>query len=384
MRRPNLRVVEYNHSKSARWVIEGVRVDGKRKRFFFKTKTAAEQELTRIKTKQHQEGRNALRLSDSVRIMALDVSRELQPFGKTLRDAGDFYLKYLRDANKSITVEELKIEFLTMQKQKNRSLDHQDDLKMRFRRFCEKFGLSPVRTITAKEIEAWLHDLGLAPQSFNIYRARVSSLFGYGVKRGYLDRNPVSAIEKVTCADQPPGIFTVDELRLILEKAPAELLPMFAIGAFAGLRTAEIVRLEWIDVNIQQGHVIVPAIKSKTAKRRLIKMALNLKAWLSPYANHTGRLWTKHRDNYHFVVTQFWKAAGIAKWPHNALRHSFASYHLAKHGDAPRLALDMGHVSPHMIFSNYREIVTPEEAEQYWNIFPPVPAENVVPMAQAD
>ena len=36
-----------------------------------------------------------------------------------------------------------------------------------------------------------------------------------------------------------------------------------------------------------------------------------------------------------------------------------------------------------MIFSNYREIVTPEEAERYWQIFPPTAAENVVPMAQA-
>ena len=29
----------------------------------------------------------------------------------------------------------------------------------------------------------------------------------------------------------------------------------------------------------------------------------------------------------------------------------------AKGKDAPRLAFDMGHVSPHMIFGNYREIV---------------------------
>jgi hypothetical protein len=30
---------------------------------------------------------------------------------------------------------------------------------------------------------------------------------------------------------------------------------------------------------------------------------------------------------------------------------------------------------------NYREIVTPEEAERYWQIFPPAQAENVVSMA---
>jgi hypothetical protein len=34
--------------------------------------------------------------------------------------------------------------------------------------------------------------------------------------------------------------------------------------------------------------------------------------------------------------------------------------------DTPGLGLDMSHVSPHMIFSNYREIVTPEEAERYF------------------
>jgi len=46
----------------------------------------------------------------------------------------------------------------------------------------------------------------------------------------------------------------------------------------------------------------------------------------------------------------------------------------------------MGHVSPeqsapNMIFGHFREIVTPDEAERYWNIFPATPAENVVPMA---
>ena len=43
----------------------------------------------------------------------------------------------------------------------------------------------------------------------------------------------------------------------------------------------------------------------------------------------------------------------------------------------------MGHEGAHMIFNHYREIVTPEQAERYWNIFPALPAENVVSMAQA-
>ena len=41
----------------------------------------------------------------------------------------------------------------------------------------------------------------------------------------------------------------------------------------------------------------------------------------------------------------------------------------------------MGHTSTKMIYSNYREVVAPEEAERYWQISPPAQAENVVPMA---
>ena len=54
----------------------------------------------------------------------------------------------------------------------------------------------------------------------------------------------------------------------------------------------------------------------------------------------------------------------------------------AKYQDAARLALDMGHSTTKTIFTNYREIVTPEEAERYWHIFPPPHAENIVQMAQ--
>ena len=37
------------------------------------------------------------------------------------------------------------------------------------------------------------------------------------------------------------------------------------------------------------------------------------------------------------------RATGNTEWPNNALRHSFASYHLAAFQDASALALEMGH-----------------------------------------
>ena len=183
--------------------------------------------------------------------------------------------------------------------------------------------------------------------------------------------------------DRPPEIFTIDELARLLEHATPEVLPLIAIGAFAGIRTAELVRLEWKDIDLARGFLNVAASKSKTAARRLIKMEPNLIAWLSPFADRTGPIFAQSTHVLSNRMEPIRKAAGLTKWPKNGLRHSFASYHLAKYQDAAQLALDMGHTTTKMIFSNYREIVTPEEADRYWQIFPPTAAENVVPMAQA-
>ena len=72
------------------------------------------------------------------------------------------------------------------------------------------------------------------------------------------------------------------------------------------------------------------------------------------------------------------KAAKLANWPVNGLRHSYASYRLAAIQDAPRVAAELGHTSPQMLYSTYRELVLPSEAERYWKIAPVVEGQNVV------
>jgi len=72
--------------------------------------------------------------------------------------------------------------------------------------------------------------------------------------------------------------------------------------------------------------------------------------------------------------------AGISKWPSNALRHSYATYHLTFHQNAAALALQMGHTSQAMIFSNYREVVTKQDTERYWSISLPRAAANIIPI----
>jgi len=64
------------------------------------------------------------------------------------------------------------------------------------------------------------------------------------------------------------------------------------------------------------------------------------------------------------------RRAGIDDWPNNALRHSFASYHLAMHEDAATTAFLMGHRDSNLVYSTYARAVRRSDAVKWWKIMP--------------
>jgi hypothetical protein len=86
----NLKVRPYPFSKTSPWCITGLRnKNGKRARFFFKTKSDATAELDRIKIKFRDAGEKALEVTDELRLAALKCARRLEAYGKTIVDATD-------------------------------------------------------------------------------------------------------------------------------------------------------------------------------------------------------------------------------------------------------------------------------------------------------
>jgi integrase len=185
--------------------------------------------------------------------------------------------------------------------------------------------------------------------------------------RGYATENPIAKIRKPKTPDAPIEVFTPEQLQALLNAAEPSILPFLAIGAFAGLRHAEIGRLDWNEVKLDRNFIEVTALKSKPASRRLVTIQPNPKAWLTPLARPSGKAQPPNAGKLREAAQL---RAGIGKWSTNALRHSFASYHLAEFQDAPALALQMGHTTTAMLFAHYREVVTPESAEAYWQILP--------------
>lgn len=232
-------------------------------------------------------------------------------------------------------------------------------------------------------IRTWLEGAGGGPRHFNNNLAALRTLFRFCIGRRWLPKD-ADLLEGITKRKADAGaieIWTPAEMAALLAHCPEVALPAMAICAFAGLRNAEVTRLDWKEVRIADGFIEVPATKAKTASRRLAPCPPNLAAWLTPHAKPSGPVWAHHNNTTHTAYRQASKAAGLV-WRENALRHSFVSYRLAAVQDVARVALEAGN-SPAMIFQHYRELVRPAEAQRWFGIVPGTLG-NVVELPTAD
>ena len=285
-------------------------------------------------------------------------------------EAAQFYKLHRADAITHRTVAEVVAEAIESKRARGRSARYIGDLNARLNRFAKDFSVD-VGSVTTADIARWLDDLRVAPQTAKNFRTIIGTLFSFAESRGYIFKggNPVAGVERITTqADGVIEIYAPQEISAMLLAAPKDFLPMVALGAFGGLRTAEIQRLEWSNVDLAGGYIHISASQAKTASRRLVPIAPNLAKWLAPYAGQRGKVWKgEGRDLQEARNTTAGKS-GVA-WKRNGLRHSFCSYRLADIQSAAQVSLEAGN-SPAMIFKHYRELVRPEAAKTWFAIAP--------------
>src|SRR5439155_2363382 len=179
---------------------------------------------------------------------------------------------------------------VTAKEKDGASQRHLDDLCSRLKKFAKNFDVQMVATITNAEIDDWLRSLKVSAVTRNHYRRLIVLAFNFAVQRGYATENPA---EKTAKAKEPKadiGILSVTQAARLLESATPEILPYIAIGLFAGLRRAEIERLDWSEIDFESGLIEVTAEKAKGARRRLVTMQSNLREWLLPIRKHKGSI----------------------------------------------------------------------------------------------
>jgi integrase len=314
--------------------------------------------------------------------------------GASLVEAARYYAKHQPHKMPKKTVGEVIDELILAKEADRLSTVYLKDLRGRLKRFREKFS-GNIGLISISEIDAFLRDLKseekadngkivtrtMSAKSRNNYRAAIGTLFYFAEARAYIQKASVD-IESIALAREKGTdieIFRPEEMERILaavEKKP-DFVPFLAIGAFAGLRTAEIQRLDWSEVRLDDGLIEVKASKAKTASRRLVPITPNLKAWLKPHKKATGPVCeyvtlSHQLDWLTEAVNEAWEKEnepGKFEWKHNALRHSFISYRVADIQNVAQVALEAGN-SPRMVFSNYRELVRPADAKKWFGITP--------------
>ena len=227
------------------------------------------------------------------------------------------------------------------------------------------------------------------------YLGDVRAMFAWAVASKLVKSNPCDGIE---IGRRELNVGEIVRLQLADVKALMEaarfdrdVMVYLVLGLYGGIRPAEIERMDYAAVNVVDGHAIVQAKNSKTRRRRVVDLAENARAWLRLFelpasgpicprgwedkwiafrrrlgwaAGKDGRKRTKERTEAALVpVTR-------GEWPHDALRHTFASMHYAHFQDEAALQVQMGHESADMLHQHYRGLVTRSEAAQFWAFGP--------------
>jgi integrase len=301
--------------------------------------------------------------------------------GVPLIEAARFYEKHNLRGIKRKRVAVAVDEMIAAKARKGVSEVYLADLRYRLGAFKEAFHCD-VNAIAPDDVAAFFENLCLSPRSHNNFFRELRTFFAFAQRHEWLSKEVdlLCKVEKQIEKRTPVEIFTSSELAAILGNASQEVTPCIALAAFAGLRSAEILRLDWSDIERRSGFIEVAAHKAKTAARRIVPIADNLAKWLVIAARDGERVWPHSKDRFFKALRNAADTAKI-KWKQNALRHSFISYRLAEIQDVNRVALEAGN-SPQIIFRHYRELVTPEQARTWFAIGPIAPR-NVVAMARA-
>ena len=286
-----------------------------------------------------------------------------------LSDAVRFFVRHHGNGIQPMPVSEAVQLFLNDKTAKGLSKVYLDDLRYRLRSFEKSFQCE-LNHITHDDVRGFLSRLKAAARSYNNFIRTLKTFFGYSQTRGWISKqlDLLEGIEDRKETPKPVEIFEPWEMERLLAACTPDLAACLALAGFAGVRMEEILRMTWEDVYRRKGFVEIEAQKAKTARRRLVPISPNLADWLALAGKTKGRLWPWSKAYLFEAIPNATRAAEV-QWKRNALRHSFISYRLAQTQNKHQVAEEAGN-SPRMIDSHYRELVTPKEAQEWFNVFP--------------
>lgn len=203
----------------------------------------------------------------------------------------------------------------------------------------------------------------------HLYHNLLTIFFSFLEKQGWISKNPVSPVARTKIPPGRPGVFTPEEVRMVMGTAvriAPELVPFFALCFFAGIRPETVERLGW--EHIEKSRVFIPLELNKTPYDYEVPVRPNLAAWLNltPPEQRKGPIWTAGVRKH--MVGKVRRKSGV-RWIPDGPRHTFGSCVCALEG-TEKAVEQMGHRSPTMLYRHYRKLIGKEQAQALFEIFP--------------
>lgn len=329
-----------------------------------------------------------MKLTQAARTLA--EAKEILGNKGTIQEAARAFVKQnQRDEIEEKTLGEVFDEFMgtlasggtAKTREYKRSFRYWQDCSQRLGALAEYFKDTNIGDIRARELEAFLDKMPVrhvtakgvqftgkytSPQgrTRNNYRGAFCTLFSFARAKQYLPRDIKTEAEYIQIAGEKKTkkelavglrrkIYTPSELQTILDALPDRWIPFVALGALAGIRTAEIHRLQWEDVNFERKYIEVEKDQAKMGSRRVISMSEQLIAWLKPLSQKAG--WViPHYAHDSTLNIEFRKEREKIPVPmiQNGHRHSYATYRIWEIGDESKVAWEMN-TSVRKLHANY-------------------------------
>lgn len=281
--------------------------------------------------------------------------------------------KTLQLQEKTISFEKAVNEALNARKDKRKRTIY--DFRYFTRRFmkrCPELARRRVRAITPQECAEYIEQAFDTPRQRQKARLILSGVFGTAVKRGWCDSNPVARVEATRVVEQQVPILTSQEIETLKQTAEdyhsGSCAAAVGMMLYAGIRPHEVARLTWEQVDLQEKAIYILPRHSKTGGARRVTIHKPLMRILLTHKKEGHDKICPSNWLMHWRMLRQEAGWGMKKkWPQDALRHTFASYHLSHFRSFAELQLEIGHRDATLLRTRYLDLRGVQATAQFWN-----------------
>lgn len=236
------------------------------------------------------------------------------------------------------------------------------------------FGDIRLADLTSSTIKSWIGGLTISNKRINNVLIPLRTILTDAFSDGLIDRNPIIRVNNLAVRFDEPQPLTPSESEAILKELPQQGRNLIQFAIWTGLRTSELIALEWGDIDTKAGLVRVRRAcvnkhtkqpKTKAGERDVKLFPPALEALLSQkqfsflagqqvFLNpRTNTAWETDAQIRKTLWAPALKKAGIIYRNPYQTRHTYASTLLSAGENPLWVAQQMGHKDWGMIRKRY-------------------------------